>query len=135
MLEKNIATALPQPYLPPAAFVPELPTTERRKRVVIVASRCADPIELAGPLNVFQIANLVLAISGKPEMGYDLEIVSSMAGVIYQTAGLKITADKPYFRLRGDVDTLIFTPMDFSDLFSNQEKFLWWVRNQSNKVE
>ena len=101
---------LPQPYLPPAAFVRELPVAERRKRIVIVAGRCADPVELTRPLNVFQIANQVLAISGKPELGYDLEIVSSIAGTIYEATGLKITADKEYFRVRGNVHTLNLHP-------------------------
>lgn len=135
MPKPKIATELPQPYLPPATFVPVLPKSERRKRVVIVASRCADPLEMTGPLNVFQIANAILAISGKAEMGYDIEVVSSTTQDIYQTVGLKITADRPYSNLRGKVDTLIFTPMDFDDLFSNQEKFLRWVRNQSKKVK
>ena len=134
MSNQNDSAELPQAYLPPASFVPELADAEKRKRVVIVASRCGDPLEMTGPLNVFQIANAVLAISGKPEMGYDLEIVSNAAGTIFEMAGLKITTDRPYSQLRGKVDTLIFTPMDFSDLFSNQEKFLRWVRGRANKV-
>ena len=125
---------LPQPYLPPATSIPVIPVDKRRKRVVFVVSRCADPLEMTGPLNVFQIANAVLAISGRPEMGYDLEVVSSTARAIYKTVGLTITADRPYSKLKGQVDTLIFTPMDFSDLFSDQKKFLKWVRTRSNKV-
>ncbi|MGR8919314.1 MAG: AraC family transcriptional regulator, partial [Gammaproteobacteria bacterium] len=125
---------LPMPVLPPASYVPTLPPAERRRRVVLAASPCADPLELIGPMTVFQVANLVLANSDRPELGYDLEIVSSDVGDIFALPGLRITTDRPYHRLRGKVDTLVFPPMDFAVLFAGQDRFLGWVETQSRKV-
>ena len=48
--------------------------------------------------------------------------------------GLEIRADKPYHRLRGQVDTLLFSPMEFDDLFDRSDRFLGWVRRMSGCV-
>ena len=127
-------TDLPDYDLPPVSSVPDLAPAERRRRVVIVASPCADPLELIGPMTVFQVANLVLANSGRSDLGYDLEIVSSRVGSIFETNGLTLSADRPYSRVRGAIDTLVVTPMDFALLFAGQERFLGWVERQSRRV-
>lgn len=125
---------LPEYLLPPASNVPNLPAAERRKRVVLVASQSSEPLELVGPLNVLQMANFVLDHSGRPEMGYDIEVVSSQLGTIFEIDGLKILTDKPYDQLTGNVDTLLFSPMDFDILLAGQEPFLDWVATKSREV-
>lgn len=125
---------LPEYDLPPISSIPDLTPAKRRKRVVIVASPCSDPLELIGPMTVFQVANLVLANSGRSEVGYDLEFVSSQVGSIFETKGLKLLTDSPYNGLRGKVDTLVLTPMDFAVLFSGQDRFLAWVAKYSQRV-
>jgi transcriptional regulator GlxA family with amidase domain len=102
--------------------------------VVFVASPTPDPLELVGPLNVLKIANFVLAHSGRPDLGYDLEVVASVPGVVFEMDGLEIRAEQPYHRLRGAVDTLLFSPMEFDDLFDGSDRFLDWVRRMSGRV-
>jgi transcriptional regulator GlxA family with amidase domain len=127
-------TELPKFLIPPASYIPNLPEPERRKRVVLVASLCAEPLELIGPMNVFRLANMVLDLSGRRDMGYDLEVVSSHLGEIFEMDGLKISTDKPYQELSGEVDTLLIPPMDFDVLFEGQEQFLGWIAAKSTEV-
>ncbi len=127
-------TRLPEYRFPEISRLPSLRADERRRRVVIVASREPNPLEMVGPMNVLKLANWVFEHSGRPELGYDLEVVASRAGVIFEMDGLKIVADKPYHRLRGEVDTLLFPPMDFEDLFEGRQRFLAWVRRMSDRV-
>jgi transcriptional regulator GlxA family with amidase domain len=124
----------PQYQFPPVSQLPALRQSERRRRVVLVASRNPDPLELIGPMNVLKIANFVLDHSGRTDLGYDLEVVASQPGIVFEMEGLKILADKPFHRLRGDVDTLLFSPMEFEDLFEGRERFLSWVKRMSDKV-
>ena len=125
---------LPESTLIPVSKFPVVAESERRKRIVMVVSPYPAPLEYIGPLDVFQIANTVLRLSGKSEMGYDLEIVSSQVGTIFETEGIKITTNKSYTQLNGKVDTLLFPPMDFEVLLSGQKFFLKWVKQQSKKV-
>ena len=97
---------LPQYRFPAISRLPVLLASDRRRRIVFVASREPNPLELVGPMNVLKLTNWVLEHSGRPDLGYDLEVVASQPGVIFEIDGLKIVADKPYHRLRGEVDTL-----------------------------
>ena len=127
-------TDLPQPSLPPATHVPELRSAEKRRRVALVIGPYPLASEYIGPADVFQAANLVLAISGKSDMGYDLEFVSSHPGTLCELRGLKIVSDRSYSELKGRVDTLIFTPIDFELLLAAQDKFLRWVARKAGSV-
>ena len=111
---------MPQYLFPPATRIPKLSPEQRRRRVVFVASRNPDPLELIGPMNVLKIANWVLEHSVRPEIGYDLEVVFSEHKLVFEMDGLEIRANKPYQRLRGKVDTLLFSPMEFEDLFDRR---------------
>ena len=124
----------PQYQFPPVSSLPNLRANERRRRVVFVASRNPDPLELIGPMNVLKIANFVLDHSGRSDLGYDLEVVASQPGTVFEMEGLKILADKPFHRLRGNVDTLLFSPMEFEDLFDDKRSFLAWVKRMSSRV-
>ena len=127
-------TDLPEHTCPPATYIPDLPAAERRKRVVIVANAFRAPLEFIGPLDVFQVANEILEISGRPDMGYDIEFVSAAVGPLFELPGLEIKASRSFEQLKGNVDTLVIAPMEFSDLFDGQETFLEWVAEQSKKV-
>jgi transcriptional regulator GlxA family with amidase domain len=144
---KNVATANaegryrrcpmsehPQFDFPEVSSLPPIRPEHRRRRVVFVASPTPDPLEFVGPLNVLKIANFVLDHSGRSDLGYDLEVVASVPGVVFEMDGLEIRAEKPYHRLRGEVDTLLFSPMEFDDLFDRSERFLAWVRRMSERV-
>jgi transcriptional regulator GlxA family with amidase domain len=125
---------LPQYLFPEVSQLPALRAEDRRRRIVLVASREANPLEMVGPLNVLKLTNWVLEHSGRFDLGYDLEVVASQPGVIFEMDGLKIVADKPYYRLRGNVDTLLFSPMEFVELFQGKEQFLKWVERMSTRV-
>jgi len=125
---------LPQYRFPAVSRLRALRPEERRRRVVIVASREPNPLELIGPMNVLKIANWVFEHSGRPELGYDLEVVASQPGVVFEMDGLKVVADKPYHRLRGEVDTLLFPPMAFEELFQGKQRFLAWVQRMYSRV-
>lgn len=127
-------TEYPQYDFPTVSRIPRLREEDRRRRVVFVASPNPDLLELIGPMNVLRIANFVLNHSGRPDLGYDLEIVATRPGVVFEMEGLKILADKPYHRLRGHVDTLLFSPMSFPDLFDRGERLIAWVRRMSERV-
>lgn len=124
----------PEFRFPTVSRFPRLRPEERRRRVVFVASREPNPLELIGPMNVLSLANWVLEHSGRPQLGYDIEVVTSTPGRIYEVEGLKIIADKPYHRLRGAVDTMMFSPMEFEDLFERRDGFLPWVARMSGRV-
>ena len=124
----------PQFDFPPASSLPRLAPEERRRRVVFVASPTPDPLEIVGPINVLKIANFVLDHSGRSDLGYDLEVVASAPGVVFEMNGLEIRAQKSYQRLRGEVDTLLFSPMEFDDLFDRSDRFLDWVWRMSGRV-
>jgi len=128
-------TDLPEYLFLPPTHIPNLPADELRKRVVLVASQNSFPLDLIGPMDVLYVTNLVLELSGRPDMGYDIEVISSQKGSVFERNGLKITTEKSYDQLTGEVDTLMFPPMDF-DVFmgGNHEPFLNWVKAQSDKV-
>ena len=119
---------------PPVSQLPRLRAQERRRRVVFVASRTDFPLELIGPMNVLVCANWVLEQTGRSDLGYDIEVVASQKGHVTQWSGLTISADTPFDRLRGSVDTLLVSPMEFEDLLQGQEKFLAWVKRMSGRV-
>lgn len=85
-------------------------------------------------MNVLRAANLLFDNAGRHDLGYEIEVVASEPGVVFEVQGLKVVADKPYQRLRGPVDTLLFAPMKFQDLFDRKDGFLPWVERMSAKV-
>jgi transcriptional regulator GlxA family with amidase domain len=126
--------ALPEYRFPRLTRLPERRADHRRPRVVIVASREPNPLELVGPMNVLKLTNWVFEHSGRPDLGYDLEVVASQPGTVFEVDGLRIVAEKPYHQLEGEVDTLLFPPMDFAELFHGKQRFLEWVKEMSGRV-
>jgi len=127
-------TELPTYDFPTLSGPPRVQAHERRRRVVFVASPNPHPLELIGPMNAFAMANFVLENSGFGDFGYEVEVVASSAGVIFDHGGLEIAARKPYDQLRGGVDTLLFTPMDFEDVFDRKDGFFSWVARMAERV-
>ncbi len=117
---------IPTPRLP----APGAP----RRRVVVVTSAHARSLEYMGPLQVFDEARIFLQYAGRLDLAYDLEVVSIGEGSVYDRKGLTIEAGKPYHRLRGPVDTLLFQGADEHDLCLQDERFLAWVARMSTRV-
>src|SRR5215831_19699285 len=76
------------------------------RRVVMVAMPCAEVMEIAGTLDVFYAANVLLAEAGSSDPGYAVEVVSPVA-IIRSWPGLCIKAERSYHDIRGPIDTLI----------------------------
>jgi len=112
-----------------------LPADLPRRRIVLVANAHARSLEYMGPLQVFDEARLFLEFWGRPELAYQLEVVSAGGtGALYERKGFSIRADTPYHRLRGPVDTLILQAADEYDACLQDERFIAWVAKMAGRV-
>lgn len=114
--------------------VESLPDDATRRRIVVVTNPSAGSLEYMGPLQVFDEARLFLEYSGRPDLAYSIEIVSTGTGAIYERKGLSISAPTPYHRVRGPVDTLLFQAVDENDECLRDERFIAWVAKMSERV-
>jgi transcriptional regulator GlxA family with amidase domain len=105
-----------------------------RRRVVAVAIPHSDPLELIGPLEILRTANFLLASAERPDLGYDIEIVATVPGVICAWDGLTITADRSYADVRGAVDTILLQAMDIPEATLADEKFVKWIARMAPEV-
>jgi transcriptional regulator GlxA family with amidase domain len=105
-----------------------------RQRFVVVTHLGANSLEYMGPIQVLEEANFFLERMGRSDLCYDVEVVSTQTGVVYETKGLKVVADTPYHRLRGNVDTLMFQAVAEDEGCLADERFLAWVRQMSKRV-
>lgn len=106
----------------------------RPRRIVVVTNPNARSLEYMGPMQVFDEARLFLEYYGRPDLAYDIEVVTTGAGPIYDRKGLSITAATPYYRVRGKVDTLLFQAADEHDECLRDERFIAWVAKMSRRV-
>lgn len=104
------------------------------RRVVVVTNPRAGSLEYMGPLQVFDEARIFLDYSGRSDLAYDVEVVSTGTGPIYDRKGFTISAPTPYYRVRGRVDTLLFQAVDERDECLRDERFIAWVAKMSKRV-
>jgi transcriptional regulator GlxA family with amidase domain len=76
------------------------------KRVVFVVFPGIQSLDLAGPFEVFNTANVVLEHAGRP-LAYEASIAARTAEPIRSESGLRILPDAAIARVRGPIDTLI----------------------------
>ena len=105
-----------------------------RKRIVIVTNLGAHSLEYMGPMQVFQEANYLLSLSGRTDLGYDVEVATTKPGTAYELKGFRIVVDRPYHRIRGSVDTLMFQAVDENESVLADKRFLTWVSRMSRRV-
>lgn len=103
--------------------------------MVFVTVPDGDPFDLIGPLMVLQDANWQLENSGRPDLGYDIEVVSNEPGAVFRANGLRIEVDKPCYGIRGPVDTLVFQAVDYEQKCLADRRFLDWVRRIAPRTE
>jgi len=117
---------------------PELVLDRRRgkgrQRFVFVTHLGANSLEYLGPIQVLEEANFFLKRMGRSDLCYDIEVVSTQTGTVYETKGLKIIAGTSYDRLRGEVDTLMFQAVAEDEGCLADERFLAWVRRMAKRV-
>jgi len=85
-------------------------------------------------MQVFDEARLFLDYSGRPDLAYQVEVVTTGDEAIYQRKGFSISASTPYFRLRGNVDTLLFQGADEYDACLRDDRFIAWVAKMAPRV-
>jgi transcriptional regulator GlxA family with amidase domain len=124
---------MPEYSIPAVESLPDEKGSARR-RIVVVTNPSARSLEYMGPLQVFDEAILFLKYSGRPDLAYDIEFVTTEAGTIYDRKGLSISAQTPYHRVRGHVDTLVFQATDENDECLQDERFIAWVAKMSQRV-
>jgi transcriptional regulator GlxA family with amidase domain len=127
-------------YMPKYAIPdpPELIVNPHRgsgcRRFVVVTHLGANSLEFIGPIQVLEEANFFLQRMGRSDLCYEIEVVSTETGALYETKGIKIVADTPYHRLRGKVDTLLFQAVDEEEGCLADKRFIAWVRRMSTRV-
>ena len=125
----------PEEYsIPGPASKPFARNGEPRKRLVVLAHESQWPFEIMCPLYVFHCTNFVLNEWKSPELGYDLEVVSSHVGDTFSIPGLSLRTDRHFSSLDGDADTLMLQPLDLDLLQGRNDGLLQWVKHWSARV-
>ena len=114
--------------VPKVKTLSSIPKSRRRRRVVFVTMPEGDPFHLIGPMTVLNDANWQLENSGRPDLGYDIEVVTNKPGTVYQVNGLRVVVDTSCYQVRGDVDTLVFQAVDYEGNCLKDRRFINWVK-------
>ena len=118
---------MPEFIVPKLHSLAAIPKAQKRKRIVFVTMPDGDPFDLIGPMTVIMDADWQLANSGRPDLGYDIEVVTNEPGTIYEVNGFKMLVDTPCYALDGPVDTLVFQAVDYAEKCLRDRKFIDWV--------
>jgi len=79
------------------------------KKIVMLTVPPATGIDLLGPLDAFGMASQMLE-EASGHRGYESELVTNSTDLSIPTiSGVEITANKHYWRVRGEVDTLLIS--------------------------
>ena len=114
---------------PKISTLSSIPTSAERRRVLLVATPNGDPFDLVGPLTVLHDANWQLEFSGRPDLGYDIQVVTNRPGTVFEANGFRVVVDQACYDIEGDVDTVVFEPCDHEEKCLNDSKFIEWVRD------
>jgi len=79
----------------------------QERRVVIVVFDGVQPLDAAGPHEVFAGANAVLAASAPRSRRYSIEVVAPRTGAVRAESGLGLVADGALADVEGRIDTLL----------------------------
>jgi transcriptional regulator GlxA family with amidase domain len=92
----------------------------------------SDPFDLIGSMAVLREANFYLEASGRPDLVYDYEVVSNQPGAVFEAEGFRVLVDKGCYDVRGDVDTVVFQPIDLPEgKCLRDQRFIAWIRRIS----
>src|SRR5258708_32598173 len=77
------------------------------KKIVMLCVPPGQGVDVLGPIEVFGMASRILEETSG-HTGYESELVTSSSDLLIPTInGIGITAHKHYWRVRGEVDTLL----------------------------
>ena len=115
--------------VPKISALSSIPKSESRRRVLLVATPDGDPFDLIGPLTVLHDTNWQLEHSGRPDLGYDIEVVTNQPGTVFEEKGFRVVVDRLCYDVEGDVDTVVFEACDHEEKCLNDSRFIDWVRD------
>ncbi|MCC6144547.1 MAG: GlxA family transcriptional regulator [Candidatus Hydrogenedentes bacterium] len=117
-----------QPFCPRLAQPIQVNGPAAPRRVVAVAVPGSDPLELVGPLEVLNAANVVLQLgTGRRRPGYEIQVVAREPGEIYAWNGLRMIADQTIHDLPKVLDTLLVPAMDGQEASLGDRPFIQWL--------
>ena len=119
---------MPEFLVPKLTTLSSIPKSTGRRRVLFVTMPDGDPFDLIGPMTVLNDANWHMDNSGRPDLGYDIEVVTNKPGTVYQVNGLRMVVDKPCYQVHGQVDTIIFQAVDYEENCLKDRRFIDWIR-------
>jgi transcriptional regulator GlxA family with amidase domain len=93
-----------------------------------------DPFDLFGAIAMVREANFYLAMSGRPDLVYDYEVVSNQPGTAFEAAGIRIVVDKACYDVRGKVDTVVVQAIDYEGKCLRDQRFIAWIRRISKRA-
>jgi putative intracellular protease/amidase len=106
------------------------------RRITVLATPTAQALELAGPIEVFAMAERKLREAGRSRSpAYIIDIVSAVDDLtIHSSSGLSMLAHRPYSKVKEPVDTLLIA--GGMDLWSAKPypTLIAWLREQSKSV-
>ena len=115
--------------MPKISTLSSMPKSAERRRVLLVATPDGDPFDLIGPLTVLHDANWQLEFSGRPDLGYDIEVVTNEPGTVFEVSGFRVVVDRLCYDVKGDVDTVVFEACDYEEKCLNDDRFIDWVKD------
>lgn len=109
---------------------------EPRKRVVIVMMSPSFLLDMAGPADVFNLADRLLRRSGARH-GYDVTVVAPIRiNRVISNSGIEISCKYSAMDIKGTIDTLLVAGNDFDKLDhpAYEEFYLWLSRLEKRKT-
>ncbi len=110
---------------------PAHPTTTASapRDIAVLAYPGAYSIDVVGPFEVFEAANVWLTRHGH-KAAYRVRLMAPQAGPLRTESGLKLVADIAYPNVRRPIDTLIVAGGDVSAMLHDQ-RLLRWLRRDA----
>jgi transcriptional regulator GlxA family with amidase domain len=106
------------------------------RRITVLATPTAQALELAGPIEVFAMAERKLKEAGRSRSpAYVIDIVSAVDDLtIHSSSGLAMLAHRPYSHVKEPVDTLLIA--GGMDIWSAKPypKLIKWLQQQAHSV-
>src|SRR2546427_1124439 len=97
-----------------------------RRRIVIVAFDDAQILDIAGPAEVFAMANR----SGDR---YVIEVVAPHAGVVTTSGGIGLVADRALADSRGAIDTLVVAGGNGTAAAATDVELIRWIQRAARR--
>lgn len=104
------------------------------RKIGIVAFPDVEVLDITGPFEVFNFANLSLIRQGfTQENIYSIKLLAEKPGPVTTLSGMQIVADDIYGELSSEFDTLLI-PGGFIEKALANEKLVAWIKAMSSRV-